>query len=112
MKKYFIYFCIISIMINTNAATENNNFTETKIYKSPKYQQNDYKTCEELFIEYNIDPEIRSAKGWYRIYKSNTLLDYLKITNLKTNDKKLLINCLVGYAFKIKIKENYENKNK
>jgi len=58
--------------------------------------------CQQLFIKYDIDPKIRSRKGWIRVYKSHTLLDFLNIKDNFTDSKINLANCLINDGFDIK----------
>jgi len=68
--------------------------------------------CQSMFKKYNIDPKIRSVKGWKRVYKSGHLLDFLNIkkTFLKSKDsKKKLLQCLIANGFNIQI-DTFTNK--
>jgi hypothetical protein len=124
MKKYFIYFCIVGLLISTSFAKNiykyelddcehYNNYgtpNSNNVYDNrsrERDKQTIYKSCTVLFKEYDIDPEVRSPNGWLRIYKSGTLYNYLRIPPLNKNKTKILINCLIKNAFKI---ENYQRK--
>jgi len=107
MKKFFIYFCAVGLLISTSFANKYENYE-----KIPRNNLN-IDICTILFKEYDIDPEVRSPNGWQRIYKSGMLYDYLHIpiSNISNksnkNNIKILINCLMKNAFKI---ENYQRK--
>jgi len=124
MKKYFIYFCIVWLLISTSFAKNISNYdldeyeyyanygipNSNNVYDNRSREKERQTICESciiLFKEYDIDPEVRSPKGWFRIYKSGALLEYLHIPYLNIDKTKLLINCLINNAFKI---EKYQRR--
>jgi len=97
MKKLFLgkptLFFYIFLLLNSNLIARERIKNINKDYSNG--------TCTVLFKEYDIDPEVRSPKGWYRIYKEGALTNYLHIHYLSTKNEKKLSDCLINNGFKI-----------
>jgi hypothetical protein len=96
MKKSLVYFCTILLLTSNIFANNSLNYSSTN--STPTYNQ-----CVTLFKEYDIDPEVRSPKGWQRIYNSGGLLEYLHIYYLNKSTTKQLYRCLITNGFKIEL---------
>ena len=61
---------------------------------SPKIPSRD--TCQAIFLDFNINPDIKSSKGWKRVKFKNSIKQYI-INSDKIDDETLtlIIDCLI-----------------
>ena len=59
--------------------------------------------CEYLFNRYNIDPKIKSVKGWKRVIKHGKLHFYIRHEEYinDVDDEEKISKCLVGNGFEM-----------
>lgn len=56
--------------------------------------------CKKIFEKYQIEPEIKSSRGWKRVIRQNNLNDYITM-EIDEVDDIFLKKCLIQYGFKI-----------
>ena len=59
--------------------------------------------CDKVYKKYNIDPDIKSVRGWRRVSKNNKIMYYADINQL---DKDNVCNCLSKISIQDKYKQD------